>query len=68
MHDVTQIQKIRQATLSSSGKTASSDTHVSNDSISDSGEKFNEKFSLKEDSDFEYDEDSNLTSFPVQYV
>ena len=68
MHDVTQIQKSRQATLSSSGKTASSDTHVSNDSISDSGEKFNEKFSLKEDSDFEYDEDSNLTSFPVQYV
>ncbi len=68
MHDVTQIQKSRQATLSSSGKTASSDTHVSNDSISDSGEKFNEKFSLKEDSDFEYDEDSNLTSFPIQYV
>lgn len=34
---------------------------TSETSISDSGEKFNEKFSLKEDSDFEYDEDSNLT-------
>ena len=34
---------------------------TSETSISDSGEKFNEKFSMKEDSDFEYDEDSNLT-------
>ncbi len=34
---------------------------TSETSISDSGEKFNEKFSMKEDGDFEYDEDSNLT-------
>lgn len=34
---------------------------TSETSISDSGEKFNEKFSLKEDSGFENEENSSLT-------
>lgn len=57
-HDVT---KIRDITSDMQGRNAPLRKNASENSISDSGEKFNEKFSLKEDSDFEYDEDSNLT-------
>ena len=57
-HDVT---KIRDITSDMQGRNAPLRKNASENSISDSGEKFNEKFSLKEDSDFKYDEDSNLT-------
>lgn len=57
-HDVT---KIRDITSDMQGRNAPLRKNASENSISDSGEKFNEKFSLKEDSNFEYDEDSNLT-------
>ena len=50
----TPIQKGRQATLSSNGKPAPSDTHVSIDSISDSGKKVNGKFSQKETERYDY--------------
>nr|DAR46956.1 MAG TPA: PolyVal ADP-Ribosyltransferase [Caudoviricetes sp.] len=43
------------------GNGMTSTASASEDNISDLEQNVNEKFSMKEDSDFEYDEDSNLT-------